>query len=77
MNPLLVLGFHATEKILQSLFFTRNVKFNLLKWMNSGDFWKITLRGQHITLQIGHEKNFQTRIWVYRQTRTITRRMMP
>ena len=51
--------------------FTRNVKFNLLKWMNSGDFWKITLRGQHIALQRGHETTFQTIIWVYRQTRTI------
>ena len=56
MNPLLVLGFMQRKKILKSLFFTRNVKFNLLKWMNSGDFWKITLRGQHIALQRGHEK---------------------
>ena len=62
MNPLLVLGFHATEKIAIITFFIRNVKFNLLKWMNSGDFWKITLRGQHIALQRGHETNFQTRI---------------
>ena len=77
MNPLLILGFHATEKNTTITFFTRNVKFNLLKWMNSGDFWKITLRGQHIALQRGHETTFQTIIWVYRQTRTITRRMMP
>ena len=76
-KPTLVLGFHATKKNTAITFFTRNVKFNLLKWMNSGDFWKITLRGQHIALQRGHEKNFQTRIWVYRQTRKITRRMMP
>ena len=47
-EPTAGLGFHATEKIAIITFITRNVKFNLLKWMNSGDFWKITLRGQHI-----------------------------
>ena len=57
-EPTAGLGCHATEENTTITFFTRNVKFNLLKWMNSGDFWKTTLRGQHIALKRGHETNF-------------------